>query len=40
LRLNKLIAQNLDISRRKADNLISSGDVLVNDKTGTLGDGH
>ena len=27
----------MDISRRKADNLISSGDVLVNDKTGTLG---
>ena len=37
MRLNKLIAQNLDISRRNADNLISSGDVLVNDKTGTLG---
>jgi pseudouridine synthase len=37
LRLNKLIAQNLDISRRNADNLISSGDVLVNDKTGILG---
>jgi pseudouridine synthase len=37
LRLNKLIAQNLDISRRKADDLISSGEVLVNQKTGMLG---
>ena len=37
MRLNKLIAQNLDISRRKADDLISSGDVIVNQKIGTLG---
>jgi len=32
-----LIAQNLDISRRKADDLISSGEILVNQKIGTLG---
>ena len=37
MRLNKLVAQNLDISRRKADELISSGDVLVNQKIGMLG---
>ena len=37
MRLNKLIAQNVDISRRKADNLISSGEVFVNQKTGILG---
>ena len=37
MRLNKFIAQNLDISRRKADNLISSGEVFVNQKTGILG---
>ena len=37
MRLNKFVAQNLDISRRKADDLISSGEVLVNQKTGMLG---
>jgi pseudouridine synthase len=37
VRLNKFVAQNLDISRRKADDLISSGEVLVNQKTGMLG---
>ncbi len=37
MRLNKFVAQNLDISRRKADDLISSGEVLVNQKTGKLG---
>jgi pseudouridine synthase len=37
VRLNKFVAQNLDISRRKADDLISSGEVLVNQKTGKLG---
>ena len=37
MRLNKFVAQNLDISRRKADDLISSGEVLVNKKTGMLG---
>jgi pseudouridine synthase len=37
VRLNKFVAQNLDISRRKADDLISSGQVLVNQKTGMLG---
>ena len=30
MRLNKYIALNLPTSRRKADNLISSGQVLVN----------
>ena len=37
MRLNKFVAQNLDISRRKADDLISSWEVLVNQKTGMLG---
>tara|TARA_S200000501_G_scaffold322922_1_gene319219 strand:+ start:790 stop:1446 length:657 start_codon:yes stop_codon:yes gene_type:complete len=37
LRLNKFIAQNFDISRRKADELISSGEVFVNQNLGTLG---
>lgn len=37
MRLNKFIAQNFDISRRKADELISSGEVFVNQNLGTLG---
>jgi len=37
LRLNKYIALNLPTSRRKADNLIQSGEVLVNGKVPEVG---
>lgn len=36
-RLNKLLALSLGISRREADNLISAGDVKVNDSVVLLG---
>ena len=37
MRLNKYIALNLPTSRRKADNLIQSGEVLVNGKVPEVG---
>ncbi len=37
LRLNKYIATNLGVSRREADNLISAGKVLVNNKPAEIG---
>ena len=37
LRLNKFLATNLGVSRREADNLISAGKVLVNNKPAELG---
>ncbi|MBR3322519.1 rRNA pseudouridine synthase [Candidatus Saccharibacteria bacterium] len=37
LRLNKYIATNLGVSRRGADNLISAGKVLVNNKPAEIG---
>lgn len=37
LRLNKYLATNLGISRREADNLISSGKVLLNNKPAEIG---
>lgn len=37
MRLNRYIAQYSDISRRKADELISSGKVIVNRQTANLG---
>ena len=37
LRLNKYIATNLGVSRRDADNLISAGKVLVNNKPAEIG---
>lgn len=36
-RLNKYIATNLGVSRREADNLISAGKVLVNNKPAEIG---
>ena len=36
-RLNKFLATNLGLSRREADNLISAGKVLVNNKPAELG---
>ncbi len=36
-RLNKYIATNFGVSRREADNLISAGKVLVNNKTAVIG---
>lgn len=37
IRLNKFLAERLGISRREADNLISDGKILVNEKTGVIG---
>lgn len=37
LRLNKYIATNLGVSRREADNLITAGKVLVNNKPAEIG---
>ena len=37
MRINKYIALNLPTSRRKADNLIESGQVLVNGKITEVG---
>ena len=37
IRLNKLIAERLNVSRRKADDLISSGSVSVNSLPGLVG---
>lgn len=37
VRLNKFLAEQLGISRRQADDVISAGKVLVNDKTAILG---
>ena len=37
LRLNKFLAERLGVSRREADELISAGKVLVNNKTAILG---
>lgn len=37
LRLNKFLSTNLGVSRREADNLISAGKVLVNNKPAELG---
>lgn len=37
LRLNKFLAERLGVSRREADELISSGQVLVNQKPAILG---
>ena len=37
IRLNKFLAERLGVSRREADNLISSGKITVNRKTATLG---
>ena len=37
MRLNKFIALNLPTSRRKADNLIQSGEVIVNGKVAEVG---
>lgn len=36
-RLNKYLATNLGISRREADNLISAGKILVNNKPAEIG---
>ncbi len=38
LRLNKFIAQHLNIGRRAADELIATGKVLINNTPATLGD--
>lgn len=38
LRINKFIAQSLNISRRKAEELISSGQIKLNDELATLTD--
>ena len=37
LRLNKYLATNLGVSRREADNLISAGKILVNNKPAEIG---
>ena len=37
MRLNKFIALNLPTSRRKADELIQSGEVIVNGKVPEVG---
>ncbi len=37
IRLNKFIAERLNVSRRKADELISSGVISVNSAPGTVG---
>ena len=37
MRLNKFIALNLPTSRRKADELIQSGEVIVNSKLPEVG---
>ena len=37
MRLNQYLARNSDLSRREADEVISAGRVLVNNKTGQLG---
>ena len=37
LRLNKYLATNLGVSRREADELISAGKVLVNNKPAEIG---
>ena len=37
MRLNKYISENSDLSRRKADEAISAGRVLVNDELPELG---
>jgi 23S rRNA pseudouridine2605 synthase len=38
MRLNKFIAENTDLSRRKADNAIENGRVKINEKVAKLGD--
>lgn len=38
IRLNKFLAERLGVSRREADELISSGKITVNGKVATLGD--
>ena len=37
VRLNKFLAERLGVSRREADDLISTGQITVNDKTAVLG---
>lgn len=37
IRLNKFLAERLGVSRREADELISAGKVIVNDKTAVTG---
>ena len=37
IRLNKLLASSLEISRRKADVLISKGEIEVNSKVANIG---
>ncbi len=37
IRLNKFLAERLGVSRREADDLIASGQVLVNEKPAVLG---
>ena len=37
-RLNKFLAFNLGISRRKADSLIENGEIRINDEIATIGD--
>ena len=37
MRLNKFIALSLGVSRRKADELIEQGEILVNGKRAVLG---
>lgn len=38
IRINKFLAQNSGISRREADDAISSGRVTINDQLSTIGD--
>ena len=37
VRLNKFLAERLGVSRREADDLISSGKVTIDDKVAVLG---